>query len=83
VYVRPGNLATTPGTIATITSTATCDSGDIVLHGNYNIDNFGGGPFINLITSTSNTSTTFDSYSITVRAVGVTIQSTALCFNNP
>jgi hypothetical protein len=82
LYLRPGNLATTPGTFATITSTATCDSGDIVLHGNYNIDNFGGGPFFNLITSTANTSTTFDSYSITVRGEGVRIQSNALCFNN-
>ena len=33
----------------------------------FNINNFGGGPFFNLISSTS---TTFDSYSITLRATG-------------
>jgi hypothetical protein len=80
LYIRQGNSTTTGNALATITSTAICDSGDIVLQGDYNINNFGGGPFFNLISSTS---PTFDSYSTTIRANGVTIQSTALCFNNP
>jgi hypothetical protein len=80
LYFRDGNITTTGNALATITSTASCNTGDIVIHGTYNINNFGGGPFFNLISSTS---TTFDSYSVTVRATGVTIQSTALCFNNP
>ena len=80
LYFRKGNSATTGTALGTITSTATCDSGDIVLQGDYNINNFVGGPLFNLISSTS---PTFDSYSTTVRAAGVSIQSTILCFNNP
>ena len=80
LYFRVGNSTTTGNALATITSTVLCNPDDIVIHGTYNINNFGGGPFFNLISSTS---TTFDSYTLTVRANGVTIQSTAICFNNP
>jgi hypothetical protein len=80
LYFRDGNITSTGNALLTITSTATCDLGDTVLHGNYNIHNFGGGPLFNLI---SQTSLTFDSYTLFVRAQGVSIQATALCFNNP
>jgi len=80
LYFRDGNINSTGNALLTITSTATCDLGDTVLHGNYNINNFGGGPLFNSISSTS---LAFDSYTLFVRAQGVSIQATALCFNNP
>jgi hypothetical protein len=80
LYFTFGNITSAGNALLTITSTAPCASGDTVLHGNYNINNFGGGQLFNLITSTS---PTFDSYTITVRATGVTIQASALVLTIP
>jgi hypothetical protein len=44
LYFEEGDSMTTGNSLATITSTASCETGDIVLEGGYNINNFGGGP---------------------------------------
>jgi hypothetical protein len=79
LYFEEGDSVTTGNALATITSTASCETGDIVLEGGYNINNFGGGPLFIL---NSNPSVSGDSYSTTVRAAGVSIQSNVLCFDN-
>ena len=80
MYFKEGDIASTGNALVTINSIAVCDPGDIVLHGNYNINKFGGNSLFNIISSTSST---FDFYSVTVRGNGATLQNTALCFNNP
>ena len=63
-----------------ITSTVLSDSGDVVLAGGYNINSPDGSGIFILNTGASSTG---DSYSTTLRADNVDLQTNALCFNNP
>jgi len=78
LYLRNGNLATTNIT-SQIASVAFCDPGHIVVEGSHQLINKQGNPILGLINPIIGDK---DVYSTALISTNVTLQSTALCFNN-
>jgi hypothetical protein len=65
-----------------ITSTATCNSGDVVLEGGFSISTDPGAD-IDLTSLSSGPTNNGQNYFITASGNNIVIQSNALCFDNP
>jgi hypothetical protein len=70
------------GSRSPITSTATCNTGDIVLEGGFSISTDHGAD-IDLSSISTGPTTNGQGYFITAAGNNIVIQSNALCFNNP
>ena len=78
LYLRNGNFATT-NTTSQIASVAFCDPGPIVVEGSHQLMNKQGNPILGFINPIIGDK---DVYSTALISTNVTLQSTALCFNN-